>query len=130
MEKILEISECGFTGNDSWDSYEGWLITTTEQTIKIGIADGQDCCEHWGYFLSEDDVEDFIGASLLSVSIVDTCLKLTKLKEEWVSEDSAMFINFETSEGTLQFTVYNEHNGYYGHSVVVESKQLTEHTCL
>lgn len=130
MEKILEISECSFTGEDSWGSYEGWLITTTEQTIKIGISDGQSCCEIWGYFLSEDDVEDFIGANLLSVTIVDTCLKSTKLKEEWVSEDSAMFINFETSEGTLQFTVYNEHNGYYGHSVVVESKQLTEHTCL
>lgn len=38
-------------------------------------------------------------------------------------EGEAMFINFETSKGTLQFTLYNSHNGYYGHTAKVISKR-------
>lgn len=36
--------------------------------------------------------------------------------------DGVMFINIETTKGFLQFVVYNEHNGYYGHSVLLVSK--------
>lgn len=35
---------------------------------------------------------------------------------------SAMFINVETTRGLLQFAAYNEHNGYYGHDVLLVSK--------
>ena len=34
-----------------------------------------------------------------------------------MSENDCMFINLETNKGTLQLTVYNQHNGYYEHSV-------------
>jgi hypothetical protein len=36
------------------------------------------------------------------------------------------FITFETSNGTLQLAVYNEHNGYYGHNCYIKSNLMTE----
>ena len=30
-----------------------------------------------------------------------------------------MFLTFKTSNGTLQFAVYNDHNGYYGHQALI-----------
>jgi hypothetical protein len=39
-------------------------------------------------------------------------------------ETSTIFVNIETSRGTLQFIAYNRHNGYYGHKVKIDSIQL------
>ena len=51
--------------------------------------------------------------------------KILNTKDFVYSEEcSAMFVNFETSNGTFQLTMYNTHNGYYGHSAVLVSKQL------
>lgn len=52
MEKILKIEETSFDGKD------GFVITTDQQEIKLGIDNGQCCCENWGYFMSEDDLSD------------------------------------------------------------------------
>ena len=30
------------------------------------------------------------------------------------------FINFETDRGVFQLTVYNTHNGYYGHDIFIQ----------
>ncbi|MEL3959481.1 hypothetical protein NST17_20225 [Caldifermentibacillus hisashii] len=38
-----------------------------------------------------------------------------------------MFVDIITSNGTLQFVAYNEHNGYYGHEAKVISTQI-EHS--
>ena len=35
-----------------------------------------------------------------------------------------IFVNLETDKGTLQFTVYNIHNGYYGQEIKIVSQQL------
>ena len=32
---------------------------------------------------------------------------------------NVQFVNFKTNRGTFQFTVYNCHNGYYGHDITV-----------
>ena len=45
-------------------------------------------------------------------------------------EGGVMFVNITTSKGVLQFVAYNEHNGYYGHSACVISKQLNHEECL
>ena len=132
-ETILKIEECQFnhqilrerlgTKPEYTDyvtldySYEGFVITTSKQEIKLGISDGQRCCERWGYFLTNDNPEDFIGANVLSVDIVDEILD--KKKDVEIYEGSVIFVNIETDRGTLQFTAYNEHNGYYGHDAIV-----------
>ena len=76
--------------------------------------------------MSHDSLEEFISADLLAVNLVDDAFNVLKLSEKvhYMAEACTMFVNFETSAGTLQFTAYNEHNGYYGHAVIVISEQL------
>ena len=119
MEKILKIEETSFDGKD------GFVITTDQQEIKLGIDNGQCCCENWGYFMSEDDLSEFVGSNLIAVKVVDTALKKWDEIED-MYEGDAMFVNIETSNGLLQFVAYNEHNGYYGHEACVISKQVKE----
>ena len=121
METILKIEETTFEGKD------GFVITTSEQQIKLGIDNAQCCCENWGYFMSEDDASDFIGAKLIDVKITDTLLKPNdEFDVNDMYEGDVMFVNVETDKGLLQFVAYNEHNGYYGHEACVISKQLNE----
>ena len=118
-EIIQEITDTTFDGND------GFIIKTSHQEIKLGIKDGQGCCEESGYFISEDDFKDFIGSELINVKITDTLLKENDSYDiKGMYEGSTMFVDIITSKGTLQFVAYNEHNGYYGHDACVISTQL------
>ena len=98
---------------------DGYMITTTKTTVRLGISNNQDCCEDWGYLMSEDNLDEFIGATLHSVDVTDEELGSNSVQE--IYEGGVMFVNLATSMGTLQFKAYNSHNGYYGHmaSVVV-----------
>jgi hypothetical protein len=116
--------------DDDWSSFEGFVIQTSKQTIKIGISSGQSCCENSGYMISEDDTSMFLQSELLNITLTDTNMFVKEFEEEWIDYDSAMFVNIETNKGTFQIAVYNEHNGYYGHDVFIESNQLKEDTCL
>lgn len=90
----------------------------------MGIDNDQQCCEWWGYFMSEDDLDTFVGAKLLRVEVVDTCLRKEKLVD--VYDGGTMFVDLVTDRGVLQFVAYNDHNGYYGHYATVRSTQRTE----
>lgn len=126
MEKILKIEESTFK-KEGFDNktFEGYQIITDKQTIKIGIENGQFCCECWGYLITEDDLSYFENSKLISIDIVDTALKVEKLKELNTGITDTIFVNFNTTKGLLQFVAYNEHNGYYGHDVVIISQQLS-----
>lgn len=133
MEEILRIEELyGFkTKKDDWIDYDGFQITTTNQTIKIGISNKQCCCESFGCIITNDKTGEFIGSELKSVSIVDESLDKKKIDElEYSDCGGAMFVDLETSKGVLQFVAYNGHNGYYGHEAVLISKQLTKSTVI
>lgn len=131
MEKILRIEECNFKKDKSdYSFYEGFQIVTDKQTIKLGISDGQSCCERSGYFMTNDNLEDFDGAIIINIMIVDDCLNVKKLESMDFYEPCLMFVNIETDRGTLQFTAYNEHNGYYGHEAIIISEQLKYETVL
>jgi len=130
-EIILRINEdCSFKKDkDDGNDYEGFIITTDKQDIKIGISRDQCCCETFGYFASEDDFSDFIGAEIIDITLTDTELKTDLCKKndvetEYMDEGELMFVNINTNKGTLQFVAYNMHNGYYGHNAIVISEQL------
>ena len=125
----------------------GFQIVTDRQTITLAIDDESSCCESWGYFLTEDDTEKFIGSELRGVSITDTNRSHRTFiaynapdypaygsPEDEANEDldsgDVMFVDIETSRGVLQFVAYNAHNGYYGHEARVSSEQLTHVVCL
>ncbi|WP_163051659.1 DUF7448 domain-containing protein [Bacillus cereus] len=123
-EKIISIEEDTFESSKGCGHYDGFNIVTDKQTIKLGISNEQNCCENWGYFLSEDNPVDFLGSELLRIEVTDTSLNKSNLPEYGLDEGDVMFIDLVTSKGVLQFAAYNEHNGYYGHEAVVISKQL------
>ncbi len=132
MEKILRIEAATFEnmGCRYNVTFEGYQIITDKQTIKIGIENGQFCCEDWGFFMSEDDLTDFVNADLISIEVVDTALKVEKLQEFDIECADCMFVNFNTTKGLLQFVAYNEHNGYYGHDAIIISEQVTNNVVL
>jgi len=104
--------------------YEGYLIKTNLQEIKILIRDYQYCCENWGYFWCDDNIEEYINSELYKIEIVDECLKPKRLPSSLAYQGNACFINLETSNGLLQFVLYNSHNGYYSHEVIIRSNHL------
>lgn len=119
------------------DSEGGYLIRLNDgEIIKLWISTSQDCCERFGYFMSEDNFSDFIGAEVKSVERVSTALKVDQVErfmcdgELNLDGGDIMFVNINTNRGTLQFVAYNEHNGYYGHSAGVVSRYFSVNTCL
>lgn len=133
MEKIIEIKDYVEKGRNS---VEGFEVVTSKQSIKLFIDNESQCCENFGYFWCNDDPQDFIGAQLHSVKLTDTALNEALLKANELDpndecfEGNVMFVNLETDRGTLQFVVYNEHNGYYGHEATVHCSQLSHTECL
>ena len=115
-ETILKIEELEDNNRD------GFVVKTTDQEIILYISNERNCCEEWGYFITNDEIDSFIGAEILDVNIVNECLEVSKAPK--IYEGGIMYVNIETSEGTLQFTAYNEHSGYYSHSAAVVSTQL------
>ncbi len=121
---IKSVTETTFkTGQ--YSTYEGYVVVLSDDSeIKMGIRSGQSCCEDYGYLTSQEDFEDFIGAEFHSVSVTDAALCHYDVPS--VYDGNAMFITLDTSEGTLQFVAYNEHNGYYSHeAVLIENGTLT-----
>lgn len=128
METIKKIYEDTWKYDNNYSGYDGFIIETDKQVIRLGIDNGQSCCEDWGYIASEDNFEDFVNSNLISINEVSTALEVNKIKlgTEYVCEGSAVFINVETTKGTLQFVLYNEHNGYYSHHYRIDSTQFDE----
>lgn len=129
MEKILKIEETTFDQGKEWyqSGYDGLLVTTDKQVIKIGICNGQSCCENWGNFSTNDNIQDFVGAEILGLKLTDTSLNTKMIEDKFeygFDEGDIQFVDIETNKGTLQYAVYNSHNGYYGHSIIIESEQL------
>lgn len=123
MEKIIEIKETiGYSDNNRYQDYDGYTITTTEQEIFIGISNEQSCCESWGYFIVDSDYKWIIGTEFLGIEVVDEIYDVTKMID--VYDGGAVFVNILTSQGMIQIVVYNAHNGYYGHSIIIRSKQF------
>lgn len=125
--KIVSILDATFKNEGHWRTcgYEGFVITLEDDSqIKMGIDNSQNCCENWGYLISEDDLTQFVGAEYYGIEAVGQALEHVEVKN--VYEGGVMFINIKTSEGVLQFVAYNEHNGYYSHdAVVIENGTVT-----
>lgn len=134
-EKILKIEEYEIPADDNhWNSKAGYKITTNLQEITMLIDNESSCCESWGYMMTNDDIKEFIGAYIFSISLTDTELGTKNITPKCENDDDddgddrakhVMFVNIDTTRGTLQFAAYNEHNGYYGHEVEIKSHQLT-----
>ncbi len=127
IEKIEE--HIGYKHGEC-DGFDGFIVTTNKQEIKLFIDNQQYCCESWGYLFCNELYEEFIGKELYEISIVDICLVKKEMPFDHLDEGDVVFVNFETEAGTLQFAAYNSHNGYYGHTVWIETKKFTKETSI
>ena len=145
LGKVISIEEitnftCGNTGNTvgkngsqlgmasmvgvlcGKEEYDGYEVKTEKHRFLILISNGQSCCESWGYFASNDDAKEFIGKILIEVTLTDKALNSKAVEESGYFEEAGgiQFVDFCFSDGSkLQFAVYNAHNGYYGHPILV-----------
>ena len=134
MSKIVKIEELDNFENEGKYSFssgwDGFKITLTDKEILLLIDNGQCCCEDFGTIVSDDNFEEFIGAEVRDIETTELDEDDYKTKS-WLSEEFAYvdvlecgFVSLQTSRGKLQFAVYNHHNGYYGHNVRIEVKDL------
>lgn len=127
LGKVLSINEVDNI-NDKDKDYTGYKIITDNNTFLILIENNRLCCEDYGYFSSDDNIESYIGKTLINFRVTDTLLNSEKFdiefKEANVELEDIQFIDFIFSDGTiLQFAVYNHHNGYYGHSILFKQNK-------
>lgn len=104
-----------------YSEMDGYKVETESHIFYVLIDNGQSCCESWGYFSSNDDIKQFIGTELKEINLTDKSLNTNKLEESDYFEDEGgiQFVDFVTSNGVLQLVIYNAHNGYYGHGILV-----------
>lgn len=133
MAKILSIRQTEVKIGKSQDqNLEGFEVRTETDTHFVGISNFQDCCEEWGYLVTEDEPEEFVGCELLHVCYTGELHGelFTRAIEEIPSLDygDVYFVTFETDRGSFQIAAYNSHNGYYGHKVAYlkNGKELHE----
>lgn len=122
MSKILNIDEVYNIELDGrYSKYDGFVVETEEEEIYFVIQNGQQCCENWGVYLyTVENLKDYIGAEYLGYS-ENSCDQIIKdLEEEYVGSSETCFLNIHTSKGDIDFAVYNSHNGYYSHTVILK----------
>lgn len=118
-----------------YEEYDGYKVETTQKIFYILIENGQCCCESWGYLSTNDNIQDFIGKEISKISLTDTNLSNKELEEikylDYAWEGGIQFVTFYMTDGeVLQLAVYNGHNGYYGHSILIaeDDKILLQET--
>lgn len=99
--------------HNAWTGYE---IVTTKQTIRVFIDDYQNCCEEYGVDMITPEGKDIVGDEVKSVEWG----KATIQEKTSCDYRQTAVVHLETTSGLTQIVAYNEHNGYYPHSVYVE----------
>lgn len=81
-----------------------------ENGVKLRMFDnGQSCCER-RYMSTDDNLSEFIGATLQDAKIKDA----TCTEGEYGDPHEIQFLEIITSQGSFVCQNHNEHNGYYG----------------
>lgn len=77
---------------------------------KMKLSDeGQSCCEA-RYMQTDDDLDSFVGATLLGAEIKDG----PEVEDESSEVHEVQFLEVKTDRGSFTMASHNEHNGYYG----------------
>lgn len=121
IEEVENVSAIG----KSDEKYNGVKVTTTDdREYWILIDNEQQCCEDWGYIYLNDDPEEFVGKQIICIQTTYEADGIHKAQLEVKTDVSVecadvMFVDFVMEDATvLQFAVYNEHNGFYGHDIL------------
>lgn len=83
------------------------FVFTDGTKMKL-FDDGQSCCES-RYMRTDDNLADYIGATLLEAEVKDA-----PDVEDDGEVHEVQFLEVKTSKGCFTMASHNEHNGYYG----------------
>jgi len=83
-------------------------FTFSDGSKVAAFDDGQSCCES-RYMRTDDNLEDFIGATFVAAELKDA----PNMEDEY-GDHEVQFLEIMTSNGALTMASHNEHNGYYG----------------
>ena len=104
------------------DSPFNELLFTFENGSKMKLFDdGQSCCES-RYMNTDDNLADFIGASLQGAEVRAAEAEIGDYGDAKESE----FLIVSTSIGQFTVVNYNEHNGYYGGFLIRAAEGLND----
>lgn len=111
------------------------LTASPEQTIKVLINDFHSCCERYDVLCMtpENNKEGMIGATIHKVgwgkdilpAYMDAIRRYHHDNFDGAGVARAI-VDIETDKGLIQIIAYNEHNGYYPHSVYVQWPGYTD----
>lgn len=125
-----------------YQKFDGYKIVTYKNIYMVLIENGQCCCEDWGYFSSNDDIQSYVGKELSEVRLTDVARNIKKIEELDLSSmynhsflceaGDIIFVDFVMTDGNvLQLAVYNAHNGFYGHDILVlKNQEVLKSDCI
>ena len=128
--RIEHIRECTVASEGRYShDYEGYEVKTSDHIFQVLIDNESSCCEDFGYAITEDNPEVFVGANLLKVELTDTENSKFEATGDVPTDfdcGGVQFVDFVTDIGVFQVAVFNDHNGYYGHDIkfVVDSEEI------
>ena len=92
---------------DGFERQDLIRIDLTEHVLLLWDG-GQSCCEA-RYTTTDDAVEEFVGATLVDVDLLDA----DTIEDDYGVHEQ-QFLRVQTDRGDMTFVTHNEHNGYYG----------------
>lgn len=99
------------------------MAFTDKSTLQLR-DDGQSCCES-RYMVCDDQLDNFVGGTLLDISL--EAAPDPPKKSEWEEEHQAQFLHVKTSKGSFTVSNHVEHNGYYGGFWIIASLTDASH---
>lgn len=102
----------------------GKINFVDDNNVFVGFDYGADCCEQFGWFLSENlptQIEDENGSEIdpTGFQFDPDFFEENLLGESLDCGGSATFKLKKPEGGAVFLTIYNAHNGYYGHGFEV-----------
>ena len=90
-------------------------LTFRFDNARLILSDRRpDCCEY-RYLRTDDDLHQFIGASIIDMGVSETPQEEIIEPRRNVENPyhTAQFLRVLTTQGVLVISVHNDHNGYY-----------------
>lgn len=112
IESIETFNDPGF-----WMGYK-IIMNDSAKNIICKIENAHKCCEQWGVY-TDAKLNDFVGAEYRSIDI-------TKQEKEQYEQMGKIIITIDTDRGKIIIELYNEHNGYYLHDVIIQTEHGTQ----
>ena len=100
------------------DSYHGKVNFVDVNNIFVGYDISSHCCEHFGYFISENEEQNPREDEGIKEGLENYSFDKNYFSENEADEDNGGIVRFKLvaeNKPDLFLHLYNFHNGYYAH---------------